>query len=144
MSRTARAFLRGVCRLWSGEAGFSLVEELVTVAVVALLLVIIIGAISTGSVGVGTANERVTAENVARSQLELIKDAAYSPDPTVVPYPTGSPVQGYTVDVGIEYWIAPSGPFTTTVRDDGLQKVTVSVSGSEGTLLQLEDYKVDR
>ena len=129
---------------WSGETGQSLVEELVALAIVSLGLVIVIAALSTGSMGVGTANDRVTAENLGRSQLELIKDAAYSPDPTVGPYPTVSPVQGYTVTVGIEYWIAPSGPFTSTVRDDGLQKLTVSVSGSEGALMQLEGYKVDR
>ena len=89
-------------------------------------------------------NDRVTAENLGRSQLELIKDAAYSPDPTVGPYPTVSPVTGYTVTAGIEYWIAPSGPFTTTVRNDGLQKLSVSVAGSQATLLQLEGYKLDR
>lgn len=130
--------------LWSGETGQSLVEELVTVAIVSLALVIIIGALSTGSMGVRTASDRVTAENLARSQLELIKDAAYSADPTVSPYPTVSPVQGYTVSVGIEYWTAPDGPFTSTVRDDGLQKLNVGVSGSAGALLQLEGYKVDR
>ncbi len=129
---------------WSGETGQSLVEELVALAIVSLGLVIIIGALSTGSMGVRTANDRVTAENLARSQLELVKDAAYSPDPTAIPYPTVAPVQGYNVTVGVEYWIAPSGPFTSVVRNDGLQKLTVSVSGSKGALLQLEGYKVDR
>lgn len=135
---------REALSFWSGETGQSLVEELVAIAIVSLGLVIIIAAVSTGSLGVSTTNDRVTAENLARSQLELIKDAAYSPDPTATPYPTVSPVQGYTVTGGIEYWIAPSGPFTSTVRDDGLQKLTVSVSGGKGTLLQLEGYKVDR
>lgn len=129
---------------WSGETGQSLVEELVAVAIVSLGLVILIAALSTGSMGARTTNDRVTAENLARSQLELIKDAAYSPNPTAIPYPTVSPVQGYTVTVGVEYWIAPSGPFTSTVRNDGLQKLTASVSGSKGALLQLEGYKVDR
>jgi len=129
---------------WSGETGQSLVEELVAIAIVSLGLVIVMAAFSTGTMGVSTTNDRVTAENLGRSQLELIKDAAYSPDPTVTSYPTVSPVQGYATAVGIEYWIAPSGPFTSTVRDDGLQKVTVSVSGSKGALLQLEGYKVKR
>jgi len=129
---------------WSTETGQSLVEVLVAVAIVALGLVIIIAALSTGSVGVRVANDRVTAENLARSQLELIKDAAYRPDPTASPYPTVSPIQGYTVTVMIEYWVAPGGPFTTTVRNDGLQKAAISVAGSGGTLIQLEGYKVDR
>lgn len=144
MSRVSGMGRREGLSFWSGETGQSLVEELVALAIVSLGLVIVIAALSTGSMGVGTANERVTAENLARSQLELIKDGAYSPDPTATPYPTVSPVQGYTATVGIECWIAPSGPFTSTVRDDGLQKVTVSVSGGEGALLQLEGYKVKR
>ena len=117
---------------WSDETGQSLVEELVAVAIVSLGLVIIIAALSTGSMGVSTTNDRVTAENLARSQLEVIKDAAYSPDPTVTPYPTVSPVQGYTVTVGVE------------VLDVGLQKVTVTVSRGGEALLQLEGYKVER
>lgn len=144
MSSVSRIGTTKELSFWSAEAGQSLVEELVAVAIVALGLMILLAALSTGSVGVRTATDRVTAQNLARSQLELIKDAAYSPNPMVSPYPTVAPVQGYAVTVGIEYWIAPSGPFTSTVRDDGLQKLTVSVSGSEGTLLQLEGYKVDR
>ena len=127
-----------------GEEGQSLVEVLVAIAITGLCLVIVIAGLSTGSMGVRTAGDRVTAENLARSQLELIKDAVYSPDPTASPYPTVSPMPGYSVAVGIEYWIAPSGPFTSAVRNDGLQKVTVSVSGVGGTLLALEGYKVDR
>jgi len=129
---------------WSSETGHSLVEELVALAIVSVALVIIIAALSTGTMGVRTTNDRVTAENLARSQLELIKDAAYSANPTVTPYPTISPMQGYTVTVGIEYWTAPDGPFTSSVRDDGLQKVIVSVSGGKGALFQVEGYKVDR
>jgi hypothetical protein len=144
MLRVSRTDRREGLGLWSGEGGQSLVEELVAVALVSLGLVILIAALSTGSMGVRTTNDRVMAENLAHSQLELIKDAAYSPDPTVVPYPTVAPLPGYNVTVVVEYWIAPNGPFTSTVRDDGLQKLTASVSGSKGTLMQLEGYKVDR
>jgi type II secretory pathway pseudopilin PulG len=144
MSRVSAMGRREGLSLWSGETGQSLVEELVAVAIVSLGLVILIAALSTGSMGVRTTTNRVTAENLARSQLELIKDTAYSPNPTVVPYPTVTPVQGYNVTMVVEYWIAPSGPFTSTVRDDGLQKLTVSVSGGKGALLQLEGYKVHR
>lgn len=116
--------------IWSGETGQSLVEELVAVAIVSLGLVILIAVLSTGSMGVRTTNDRVTAENLARSQLELIKEADYSPDPTA--YPTVTPVPGYTVTVEAE------------LLGNGLQKLTISVSGGKGALLQLEGYKVDR
>ncbi len=132
MSRVSAMGRREGLSLWSGETGQSLVEELVAVAIVSLGLVILIAALSTGSMGVRTTNDRVTAENLARSQLELIKDTAYSPDPTA--YPTVTPVQGYAVTVEVEV------PYI------GLQvvTVTVSLSGSGEDLLQLEGYKVDR
>lgn len=132
MSRVSAMGRREGLSLWSGETGQSLVEELVAVAIVSLGLVILIAALSTGSMGVRTTTNRVTAENLARSQLELIKDTAYSPDPTAIPYPTVAPVQGYAVTVEVE------------VLDVGLQKLTISVSGSKGALMQLEGYKVDR
>ena len=134
MSRVSAMGRREGLSLWSGETGQSLVEELVAVAIVSLGLVILIAALSTGSMGVRTTTNRVTAENLAHSQLEMIKDAAYSPNPTVVPYPTVAPVPGYSVTVEVEV------PYI------GLQvvTVTVSLSGSGEDLLQLEGYKVDR
>jgi hypothetical protein len=53
-------------------------------------------------------------------------------------------VSGYTVSVGVEYWTAPSGPFVSTVRNDGLQRVTVIVSNASGQILALEGYVVNR
>ena len=86
----------------------------------------------------------MAGETLARSQLELILDASYSADPTAIPYPTVSPVTGYTVDITVEYWNAVSESFSSIVQDDDMQKITASVSGTEGQILQLECYKVDR
>lgn len=131
-------------RLFGDEKGQTLPEELVSLAILAFAVSIVLLTIYTGTVGVKIKHERVSGSTLAKSQLELITDAAYSADPTAVPYPTVSPVTGYTVEVSVEYWTAPDGPFTTTVRDDALQMITVSVSGREGIILQLERYKVDR
>ena len=131
-------------RLHNDEKGQTLAEELVALAILSLLVSIVLLTIFTGTTGVKIKHQLVTGETLARSQLELILDAAYSPDPTAIPYPTVAPIIGYNVSVNVEYWIAPNGPFTSTVRDDNLQKIIVSVSGSEGQILQLECYKVDR
>ena len=131
-------------RLLGDERGQTLTEELVSLAILAFTVSIVLLTIFTGTAGVKVKHERVSASNLAKSQLELITDATYSPDPTAVPYPTVAPETGYTVDVGVEYWTAPDGPFTTTVRDDGLQKIIVSVSGDDGDIMQTESYKVDR
>lgn len=127
-----------------GTAGFTLVEELVTVAVIGVGLAVLVAMISTGTIGVRTASTETTADRLAQSQLELVKDAAYSPDPTAVPYPMVAPPSRFSVEVGVEYWTAPNGPFVSTVRNDGMQRITVTVNHDSSPVLQIEDYKVDR
>lgn len=126
------------------QAGFSLPEELVSIAVLALTVGLVIAGIFTATQGTKVKLGSVNSQTLSRSQAELILDGGYQADPTVVPYPTVDPVAGYTVDVDVEYWTAPSGPFTTTVRNDGLQLITVRVSDAAGQLQQLEAYVVDR
>jgi len=105
---------------------------------------IILTSIYTGISGVKAKHRQVSAETLARSQLELIIDAPYSANPVSSPYPSVTPVSGYSVNVNIEYWRAFSETFISSVRNDGMQKITVSVSGSEGVILNLTCYKVDR
>lgn len=139
-----KAFITKLQTLVSEERGVTLVEELVTVAVIGLGIVILVAMITTGAVGVRKIDDRVKAETLARSQLELIKDADYQPDPTAIPYPPVSPPPDYSVTVNIEYWNASTESFSPTVRDDGLQRITVSVTSDGEGLVQIEEYKVDR
>lgn len=126
------------------ERGQALVEELVALAILALSVGVVLTSIYTGTAGVNAKHQQVSAEALARSQLELIVDAPYSADPVSSPYPAVSPVAGYSVNVNIEYWVASSESFISTVWDDGMQRITVSISGSEGAILNLTCYKVDR
>ncbi len=126
------------------ERGQALVEELIALAILALSMGIILTSIYTGTAGVKAKHQQVSAEVLARSQLELIIDAPYSANPVSSPYPSVTPVSGYSVSVNIEYWRAFSGTFISWVWNDGMQKITVSVSGSEGVILDLTCYKVDR
>jgi type II secretory pathway pseudopilin PulG len=130
--------------LHSDERGQALVEELIALAILALSVGIILSSIYTGTAGVKAKHQQVSAEALARSQLELIIDAPYSPDPVSSPYPSVTLVNGYAVSVSIEYWQASSEKFVSQVRNDGMQRITVSVSGSEGVILDLTCYKVDR
>jgi type II secretory pathway pseudopilin PulG len=116
-----------------GEEGVGLVEVLVAVAILSVTLVVFLTAISAGSIGVNTAEERVTAENLARSQLEDTKSQAFLTAPAS--YPTVTPPAGYAVSAG-----ASSIPGA----DSAIQKITVVVTKGGETLLTVEDYKVDR
>ena len=131
-------------QILSDEEGTTLVEELVTVAIIGIGIVILVAMITTGVVGVRQVDDRVLAESLARSQLEIIKDAAYQADPVSVPYPAVAPIPNYSVAVGIEYWNATTSTFVSAVRNDGLQKITVTVSSAGTPLVQTAEYKVDR
>lgn len=126
------------------EDGFTLVEELVTIVIVGFGITLFLAMITTGTLGVSSVDRTVAGDNLARAQLELIKDAAYSADPTAVPYPSLPPDPNYTVSVAVEYWIAPNGPFTTTLRNDGMQKITVTVNDGPDQIISLEEFKVNR
>lgn len=133
-------------RILNDEKGTTLVEELVTVAIIGIGIVILVAMITTGVIGVRQVADKVLAESLARSQLEIIKDAAYRADPVSGPYPTVAPIPNYSVAVGIEYWNASTSEFVPDVRndDDGLQKITVTVSSAGTPLVQNAEYKVDR
>ena len=117
----------------TGEEGVGLVETLIAVAILGVTLVTLLAAISTGSVGVATMEERVTAENLARSQLEYTKSQAYQAAPAS--YATVTPPAGYAVSA--EATSIPEG-------DSSMQKITVTVTRDGVTLMTVEDYKVDR
>jgi hypothetical protein len=120
------------------------VEELVTVAIIAFGIVTLIAMITTGVIGVRQVDGKAMAETLARSQLELIKDAAYQTDPISSPYPAVGAYPGFTVTLTIEYWNESIGTFSSTLRNDGLQRITVRVQSGGNTLAQAAEFKVDR
>jgi hypothetical protein len=129
---------------FSSQRGGTLVEELTTVAIIALGFVILVAMIYTGVLGVRVVDDEVVAETLARSQIELIKDSVYLPDPGTTPYPTVTPQPNYVVGIGVEYWNAGTSSFTSTQRNDGLQRITVTVTSGGNTITQTSLYKVDR
>jgi type II secretory pathway pseudopilin PulG len=130
--------------LHGGEGGFSIAEELVSLIVLASAVGLVLAGIYLGSQGIRLRRGQVLAAVLAQSQLELVADTTYSANPTAVPYPTVEPVTGLAVAVEVDYWTAPDGPFTSTVRNDGMQRITVSVADGTGEILSLEELKVNR
>lgn len=128
-----------------GERGNTLVGELVALAIMGTAVMMLLSAFAPSSKGVALVRKRVIAENLARRQMEAIKAADYQPDPTAVSYPAVTEDR-YDVDVGVGYWISSTETFTTSVHDDGLQCITVTVSYTPANqmLFRLVDYKGDR
>ena len=61
------------------QQGFSLIEQVVTVAILAMVLVAGIAALSTGALGLTVTQSRNQAMNLAQAQLECIKASPFDP-----------------------------------------------------------------
>jgi len=126
------------------EKGFSLLEVMLAIALMGIIAVAFLGAMATGSRAIFIADERATAESLARSQMEYVKNlpyvneaTEYGIDPNLTPNLT---LDGYAISVAVDPLLSP---------DDGIQKITVMIYHpeeeiEENKVITLEDYKVDR
>jgi prepilin-type N-terminal cleavage/methylation domain-containing protein len=128
-----RAASKRLNKALGDQRGVGLTESLVAVAILGIALVVFITALSTGLSGVGTVDEQVMAESVARSQLEYTKSQEYLTAP--VSYDTITPPAGFNVTAE-----------ASLIPDLGaeIQKITVTVYHNGEVLLVVEDYKVNR
>jgi prepilin-type N-terminal cleavage/methylation domain-containing protein len=118
-------------KLIKSEKGFSLIEVLIAVGLVGLMAAAFLMAIATASKAVLLADERTTAESLARSQIEYIKEQEYRDDGLYLPISTP---ENYEIIYPIDFM----------PLEDGLQKITVTVKHQEKVVITLEGYKVDR
>ena len=113
------------------ERGFSLIEVLVALAILGLVAVAFLGGLATANKAMFIADKRTTAESLARTEMEYIKNQPYavSYDPSI---PDDYTDAGYSATIDVDE------------LEIGLQKITVTVSLDESEVIILEDYKVDR
>ncbi len=142
------------------ERGFSLIEVIIALALLGIIAVAFLGAMATASKALFIADERTTAESLARSQMEYVKSQSYSTinvdwyytvtdlgrsssdppdwwdtgDPGNPPLLSGN-YAGYSVEASAD-------------EDDdnvGIQMITVTVSHHDKPeVITLEGYKVKR
>jgi prepilin-type N-terminal cleavage/methylation domain-containing protein len=130
LSKKVKKTLRGHSR------GFTLIEVVIAIALIGLIGVAVLSALSTASLALIIADQRATAESLARSQMEYIKDnSATTYD--------GNLTIGHPLYPSLAPSILPLPPNyssvnTTAVRldpnedgasnDDGIQQITVTVT----------------
>lgn len=120
------------------EAGVGLIETLVALALLGIIAASFLGGLATASKAAFTADERATAECLARSQLEYVKTLDYVTDATEyspAPIPGSEDYSGYSVTISAE-------PVHAT--DDGIQKITVTIKHNDKEVVTLESHKVSR
>ena len=124
------------------EKGFTLIEVLIAMAILGIVATGFLMALSTASKAIILADERTTAESLARSQMEDIKKQTYD---ETDPYDyeqagvESSTHPGYFISVDADPLNNP---------DDGIQKIIVKIYHGEVVIgeevITLEGYKVDR
>ena len=125
-------------RLFRGQRGFTLLETLLAVFLIALIGVAVLRAIDTNARATGILDERVQATNLVTAYLENIRQLPYSDNAS--PYNTVNnnitiPTQ-YGVAVNIAY--SPDGATWATTNASGaykLQRISISVSRTSGKLV---------
>ena len=138
-SKTRKAF-RG------GSRGFSMLEVVIAIALLGIIAVSVLSALSTAALAFIIADRRATAESIARTQMEWVRYSPYEGDPE------DGPPQ-YSLDLQIQTTLPPDFSVNTTAirlnkdvdpdDDDGIQLITVTVSHEGRVVVTLEDYKRD-
>ena len=135
--------------VFADERGESLVEILVSVAIIAIVLTAFLSALSAGAFSVAVVHKRVTAQNLARAQLECIQDHPYISGAAPISYTTActaTQLSAYPIDLSISYWHAPTETFTSTpgLDEEGMQWITITISHDGEQVFAIEKYKVER
>ena len=120
------------------EKGFSLIEVVIALLLLGIIGVALLSGLATASIALVIADERATAESLARSQMEYVKSIDYVNEATS--YPAASIPQEH-IDTGYSATITA---LPLHNPDDGIQKITVTISHNGKEIITLEDYKVDR
>lgn len=115
------------------QRGISLLEALVSIALLGGVILVMVFAMSGGILSVGENAEEATAQELARSQMEYIKSCAY--DPHAASYPAVAAPAEYSISIGVA-----SVPDT----NEDIQKVTANISRGGDLIMTVTDYKVKR
>jgi type II secretory pathway pseudopilin PulG len=164
-SRTRKAFP-------GSSRGFIFIEVLIAIALIGIVAVAILGALSTSSKVLSIADERTVAESLARRQMEYVKNQGYSSTESVLNEPVYQKIGG--IPEGYSIWsVNRAGAIVEDIvgipwdsehnkqanKDIGLQKIALVIKHQDKVIytfinknfywaynveITLEAYKVNR
>jgi len=137
--------------------GFTLIEVLVALALVGIIAIAFLGGLSTASRALLIADVRTTAESLARTQMEDVKNQDYNPalegGEAAYSKLTQDIPDGYTIwsvnrddeivedVIGIPWDSEGNEPLD---EDNGLQRIKLVIRHDDEVVITLVSYKVER
>jgi len=112
------------------EKGFTLIEILLSLALLGMLAVVFLGTFSTGSKVLIMTDEQETAKNVAESQMEYVQKQPFTTSYSAAPI--GAEYPGYSVNITAA---------SITSRDGNIQRITVIINRHGEEVTRLEGFK---
>ena len=142
-----RHLKRGRSGVFRGQKGFLLIEILVGLALLGIITVAFLNGLSTTAKGVSVSQERVSAESLAKSQIEYIRIQDYV---AVASYNTTDPANRYELidtpaDLAAAGYSVEINPPETILSEAGgyeLQNITVAVKRNDKGKLIVSIYRV--
>ncbi|UCH43224.1 MAG: prepilin-type N-terminal cleavage/methylation domain-containing protein [Dehalococcoidales bacterium] len=143
--------IKKITAIINGQKGFTLLETLTALALLAILGVVFYSSIATSSITMASAEEKVQIDNLARAQFEYTKKCEYveyiygSPDtpPDYTTLDELDPTDPYAITLPDGYSIDVAA-VALHVPDAGVQQITVNISRDGESLLVIEGYKLNR
>ena len=127
----------------SNEKGFSLLEVLISLAIIGVVCAGLLGGMANSLKGANTIDQIDTARSLAEGQLEYIKKqpfaVSYAPDPAMVTV-SGNPIT-YSFN-GFSGYSATITAVNAAQRDANIQKITVTIKHNGITATTLDGCKV--
>ncbi|MFH1031958.1 MAG: type II secretion system protein [Chloroflexota bacterium] len=120
------------------ESGQTLVETAVALAILGTIAVVFLTGVATTSRAAFINDEQATAESLAQSQLEWVKNVSYVNEATQYapsPIPSGKDYTNYSATISAQ---------PLHVSDNGVQKIIITINHSGKEVLSLVGYKVNR
>ena len=124
-------------RFAGGELGATLTETVVALAILSIVAVTFLSGLATTSTATIITNEQATAESLARSQMEYVKNCTYQYLATEYPVDP-------SLNIPVGWSVPPPVVELVHATDDGLQRVTVTAEHNGEVVISVEVYKVDR
>ena len=124
-----------------GRRGFTLIETTVAIALLAVIVVAILGAFSAITIAARRHQQETMLDLVARQDAEYIKSQTYSATPAATPY-TNVVVAGYSFSYQTLYYDPVSNTFAAGNADNGLQQLVLTITGPNNAKETLDFLKV--